>query len=142
MRAYRLRSQKTTSLALRQQLAESGRLESLRGQLLREQTIGHLLGDTVLELCEQMNELVKAARAQRGVHFAEECSELLTLLYLCAPLERRKYCAAEHQHEDKPKQCPRRGSVLLALIEGFVGLFEGSGICAAESSYAGRPVEA
>ncbi|MCG8459657.1 MAG: hypothetical protein MI919_25535, partial [Holophagales bacterium] len=39
------RSQGTSSLALRQRLSEDGRLESLRSDLLRSQTISHLLGD-------------------------------------------------------------------------------------------------
>ncbi|MEO1367040.1 MAG: hypothetical protein AAFX50_07655, partial [Acidobacteriota bacterium] len=37
--------QNVSSLALRQRLAEDGRLEPLRAQLLREQTIGQLLGE-------------------------------------------------------------------------------------------------
>ncbi len=37
--------QKQSSLALRQQLSESGRLEGLRAQMLREQTVRFLLGD-------------------------------------------------------------------------------------------------
>ena len=37
--------QKLTSLALRQQLSESGRLEGLRSQMLREQTVRFLLGE-------------------------------------------------------------------------------------------------
>ncbi len=37
--------QKMSSLALRQQLSESGRLESLRAQMLREQTVRFLLGE-------------------------------------------------------------------------------------------------
>ncbi len=37
--------QRTSSLALRQRLDQDGRLETLRSQLLREQTIGHLLGE-------------------------------------------------------------------------------------------------
>ena len=38
--------QRTTSLALRQRLDQDGRLETLRAQLLRDQTIAHLLGET------------------------------------------------------------------------------------------------
>ena len=37
--------QRTSSLALRQRLDQDGRLESLRAQLLRDQTVGHLLGE-------------------------------------------------------------------------------------------------
>ncbi|MEM6794729.1 MAG: trigger factor, partial [Acidobacteriota bacterium] len=37
--------QKVSSLALRQRLAEDGRLDPLRAQLLRDQTLGQLLGD-------------------------------------------------------------------------------------------------
>ncbi len=37
--------QRTSSLALRQRLDQDGRLESLRAQLLRNQTVGHLLGE-------------------------------------------------------------------------------------------------
>ncbi len=37
--------QKTSSMALRQQLSESGRLESLRTQMLRDQTVRWLLGE-------------------------------------------------------------------------------------------------
>lgn len=38
--------QKMSSLSLRQQLAENGRLEPLRAQMLRDQTLRFLLGDT------------------------------------------------------------------------------------------------
>ncbi len=38
-------SQKTSSLALRQRLAEDGRLEGIRSQMLRDQTLEHLLGE-------------------------------------------------------------------------------------------------
>lgn len=41
--------QGTTSLAVRQRLAEDGRLEALRSQLLRDQTVAHLLGEDVEE---------------------------------------------------------------------------------------------
>lgn len=37
--------QGSNSLAVRQQLAEDGRLEALRSQLLRDQTVAHLLGE-------------------------------------------------------------------------------------------------
>lgn len=37
--------QKTSSLALRQRLAEEGRLEGIRAQMLRDQTLSHLLGE-------------------------------------------------------------------------------------------------
>lgn len=37
--------QKTSSMALRQRLAEDGRLEGLRSQMLRDQTLSHLLGE-------------------------------------------------------------------------------------------------
>ena len=37
--------QGTSSLALRQRLDQDGRLESLRAQLLRDQTVAHLLGE-------------------------------------------------------------------------------------------------
>jgi trigger factor len=37
--------QKTTSMALRQQLSENGQMEALRADLLRQQTVQHLLGD-------------------------------------------------------------------------------------------------
>ena len=37
--------QGTNSLAVRQRLAEDGRLEALRSQLLRDQTVAHLLGE-------------------------------------------------------------------------------------------------
>lgn len=38
--------QKVSSLALRQRLTEDGRIEGLRAQLLRDQTVQHLLGET------------------------------------------------------------------------------------------------
>ena len=38
-------AQKTSSLALRQRLAEEGRLEGIRAQMLRDQTLSHLLGE-------------------------------------------------------------------------------------------------
>lgn len=38
-------AQKTHSLALRQRLAEEGRLEGIRSQMLRDQTLAHLLGE-------------------------------------------------------------------------------------------------
>ncbi len=38
-------SQKTNSLALRQRLAEEGRLEGIRAQMLRDQTLSGLLGE-------------------------------------------------------------------------------------------------
>lgn len=41
--------QGTNSLAVRQRLAEDGRLEPLRAQLLRDQTVAHLLGEDVEE---------------------------------------------------------------------------------------------
>lgn len=37
--------QKVSSLALRQRLAEDGRLEGIRGQMLRDQTMAYLLGE-------------------------------------------------------------------------------------------------
>jgi len=44
--------QQQTSLALRQQLSESGRLEPLRAEMLREQTKRHLLGEDPSETDE------------------------------------------------------------------------------------------
>lgn len=41
--------QGTNSLAVRQRLAEDGRLEALRSQLLRDQTVAHLLGEDETE---------------------------------------------------------------------------------------------
>jgi trigger factor len=38
-------AQKTHSLALRQRLAEEGRLEGIRSQMLRDQTLAHMLGE-------------------------------------------------------------------------------------------------
>ncbi len=45
--------QKTSSLALRQRLAEEGRLEGIRAQMLRDQTLSHLLGEKPGESVEE-----------------------------------------------------------------------------------------
>lgn len=45
--------QKTSSLALRQRLAEEGRLEGIRAQMLRDQTLAHLLGEKQGESVEE-----------------------------------------------------------------------------------------
>jgi FKBP-type peptidyl-prolyl cis-trans isomerase (trigger factor) len=43
--AHAAAEQKTSSLALRQRLSENGMMEELRADLLRQQTVRHLLGD-------------------------------------------------------------------------------------------------
>ncbi|MEM9554303.1 MAG: trigger factor [Acidobacteriota bacterium] len=54
--------QGTTSQALRQRLSEDGRIEALRAQLLRDQTLAHLLGE----------ELDEAQAAEAGSELVDE----------------------------------------------------------------------
>lgn len=49
-------AQKTHSLALRQRLAEEGRLEGIRSQMLRDQTLAHLLGEKLPSAAEVVEE--------------------------------------------------------------------------------------
>lgn len=48
--------QGSNSLAVRQQLAEDGRLEALRSQLLRDQTVAHLLGEDEEDEADEADE--------------------------------------------------------------------------------------
>jgi FKBP-type peptidyl-prolyl cis-trans isomerase (trigger factor) len=58
--------QNVSSMALRQRLTEDGRLEGLRAQLLRDQTLQHLLGETD----DDEDESTEASAAE-GVEDAE-----------------------------------------------------------------------
>jgi trigger factor len=67
--------QGATALQLRQQLAESGRLEPLRGELLREQTLGHLLGEDDGDAGGSDDETAAASAASKGSGAAGETTE-------------------------------------------------------------------